>query len=179
MEIASRNEVTLAEILAAREARALRQRDLLAAYPSAPLVCLYVNTPGPVKRTVGSDRVFHAGLTSLLDAFKAQDIALLFSETRRPATGCEAYLVADAAAETLKRVACALETRLPYGRLLDIDVHTQNGTQLSRTALGFPERGCMVCGAVGGGCASRRLHPLLELLAAFDRLAETAPEVRP
>lgn len=179
METTSQGAVTLAMILAAREARVLRQKTLLNTYPGALLVCLLVNMPGPIKRTAGSDRVFAAGLVAFTDACNARDIALLYSETQRLSTGCEAYLVFDADAETLKRIAFSLEEGLPYGRLLDIDVHTQNGAQLSRTALGLPERGCMVCGKAGGGCASRRLHPLPALLEVFDRLSQTAPEEMP
>lgn len=178
MESDRSGEVTLQTVLAGREARAAMQHSLLAAYPGAPLLCLLVNMPGPIKRTAVSDRVFNAGLAALTDALSEWHISLLYRQTRRPDTGCEAYLVPDADAEAVKRIACSLEARLPYGRLLDIDVHAPDGKQLSRTALDLPERGCMVCGAVGAGCASRRLHPLPELLAAFNRLAETAPEVQ-
>ena len=168
--------VTLDEVLAAREARAAHQRALLARHPFAALVCLTVNVPGPVKRTPEARRVFAAGISALLDALARAGLSAERIERRCPDTGCEAYVVVDAGAETLKRLACALEESLPYGRLLDLDVHTKKG-QIPRTQVGYAARGCMVCGRGGAYCASRRAHPLAEILAAFARLARLAPEV--
>lgn len=168
-------EVTLAEILARRELRVAKQRALLTRFPDSPLLCVTVNRPGPVKRTPSGDRVFFAGLAALRDALDAAGIAVLHVETICPDAGCEGYVVPDADAETAKRIACDLEAALPYGRLLDIDVHAQGGGQLSRTDLALPARGCMVCGRPGRICASRRLHPLPALYEAFDRLAQTVP----
>lgn len=179
MRMPAHGEIALEALLAARDSRAEKQRALLAQFSGRPLACLLVNMPGPVKRTAESDRVFAAGVSAFTEALRAGGISLLFAETRAPETGCEAYLVPDADAEAVKRVACALEAALPYGRLLDIDVHAPDGAQLSRVALGYPPRGCMVCGAAGAGCASRRLHAVPELVAAFNRIAATAPEERP
>lgn len=167
--------VTLQQILDRRESRAQRQRALLTAYPGATLLCLLVNLPGPVKRTNAGDRVFAAGHAALCNTLKNAGITPLYTETLRSDTGCEAMFVVEANAEACKRLTCALESELPYGRLLDIDVHAPDGTQLSRTMLSLPERGCMVCGKAGAYCASRRAHPLPELLVAFDALAQTAP----
>ncbi len=168
--------VTLDEVLAAREARAAHQRALLKRHPSAALICLTVNVPGPTKRTPDARRVFAAGVRALLDALARAGLSPERIERRYPDTGCEAYVVVDAGAETLKRVACALEEGLPYGRLLDMDVHTKEG-QISRAQVGRAARGCMVCGRGGAYCASRRAHPLSEILAAFEKLARLAPEV--
>ena len=52
------------------------------------------------------------------------------------------------------------------GRLFDMDVIALDGLKLARQE----ERRCLVCGAVGRGCASRRLHSLEELNAAVTRL---------
>ncbi len=172
-------EVTLAQILAQRDWRAGRQRALLSAYAGRPVVCLLVNMPGPVKRTAESERVFDAGLKRFTEALFAAGIPLLYEKTERRETGCEAYLVPDGGAETVKRIAVALEDALPYGRLLDIDVHAPDGAQVSRTQLGRPPRGCMVCGAEGAYCASRRVHAAPELIAAFNRLAAAAEEEQP
>lgn len=167
--------VTLEAVLAAREARAARQRALLKEYPGATLVSYTLNVPGPVKRLSTGDRAFAAGLGALKRALARAQIGVRFAQRRMLDTGCEAFLVLDAPAARLKDVACALEETLPYGRLLDIDVISAAGP-VSRSALGRTPRGCMVCGREGADCASRRLHPLPEVLAAFDRLAALAPE---
>jgi len=166
--------VSLETVLAARDARTARTRHLLAAFPGRSLVCLTVNTPGPVKRTPPADRVFETGYSALRSALAAKGITVSHIEIRRGAAGCEAYLLAAAEPEALKRLTCALENSLPYGRLLDADVPGKDGAPLSRTALGLPERGCLVCGRPGPTCASRRLHPLTKVTAAFERLAALA-----
>lgn len=172
----SAREVSLAEVLAAREQRAERQRALLARHPGAALICVLVNTPGPCKRLAQSDRVFICGVQAVRRTLADAGIRELYFAQESPATGCEAYLVAEAAPERVKRLLCALEETLPYGRLLDCDVMDETGKPLSRTALAFPARGCMVCGRPGAFCASRRLHALDDILAAFLSLAALAPE---
>lgn len=168
-------QVTLEEILAARDARAAFQQTLLKTYPDKTLICLMVNIPGPVKRTPLSQRVFRGGVQALRDALAQSDMPVLFFEQRNEHTGFEAYFVVDTHGLALKRLTCELEEALPYGRLLDADVHTKDG-QISRTQVGYAPRSCMVCGQAGGGCASRRFHSLTELNDAFNRLAELSPQ---
>lgn len=162
--------VSLRELLASRERRAAKQKGLLAANPGCALVCLTVNTPGPVKRLPAADRVFAAGSGALERALAAYGVRQ--RDCVDAPTGQEGYWVVDAAAEAIKRLCCGLEASLSYGRLLDIDVLEQDGMPLSRTALGLPARGCLVCGRPGADCASRRLHPPDELIAAFEAMAE-------
>ena len=171
--------IALSDLLEARERRAARQRRLSAAYPGCALISLTVNMPGPVKRTPEADRVFEAGTAALLSALHKAGLSPAHIETVRPATGCELRLLVPGSPETVKRLACRVEDALPYGRLLDADVLDGEGRPLSRSGLSLPERGCIVCGRPGAYCASRRLHPLPEILAAFTRIAESLPEETP
>ncbi len=166
--------VTLADVLAARDARAARQKALLSAHPGCALVCFTVNTPGPVKKNTASDRVHEAGRDRILTALSGARMLPVHAEYLALRTGDEAYFLVPAEAAAVKALACALEDTLPYGRLLDIDVLNAAGEHLSRTALGYPARGCMVCGEAGAGCARSRKHTLAELDAAFLRLADAA-----
>lgn len=43
-------EVSLAEMLEARERRVFRQQELMRAYPGMTLVCFTMNIAGPVKK---------------------------------------------------------------------------------------------------------------------------------
>lgn len=172
-------KITLTELLDARERRAARQKTLLVAYPGHTLISLTVNTPGPVKRPPEADRLFEAGRRELLAALSNAGLVPVHRETVRPSTGCELRLLVPAEPMALKRLTCELETRLPYGRLLDADVLDAAGRPLSRGALNLPERGCIVCGREGAYCASRRLHPLEEIFAAFTRIAGTLSEETP
>ncbi|MDO4572556.1 MAG: citrate lyase holo-[acyl-carrier protein] synthase [Clostridia bacterium] len=169
--------VALEQVLLARERRAAARRRLLDVYPGAAVVCLGVNMPGPVKRTPAAERVFYAGLRALRAALPA---ALVCAEERVDApTGLEARFAVAEDVMTLKKLACALEEGLAFGRLLDIDVAGRDGLPVPRAAAGLRPRACLVCGREGAYCASRRLHPLDELIAAFNALAAHAPEEGP
>ena len=162
-------EVTLAEMLDAREARAAAQAALQARFPNASLISFTLNIPGPVKVTPAVVRAFHDGCRRI-DAVLI-DLPVVFREARRPHTGCEALWAVEAPALSLKEACAALEDKNALGRLFDIDVLAPNGRKIDRAEVGKPERGCMVCGAPGRGCASRRLHSVPELqAAAFGRI---------
>ena len=85
-------------------------------------------------------------------------------------TGCEAYVAVDGDALAVKRICVSLEDELPLGRLFDMDVLDANGEKLDRSAVGGGERNCIVCGASGRGCASRRLHSIDALQNATRRI---------
>ena len=59
-------EVSLHDILNAREARVRRQQSLLTEY-RAPLLCFTMNIAGPVKTTPLIERGFRVGLETLDD----------------------------------------------------------------------------------------------------------------
>ena len=153
--------VTLEEILRARDTRAASQRRLLNAY-HLPLVSFTMNIAGPVKRTPLIELPFDAGLKEL-QAVLGQPIA---AEVIRPHTGCEALLVYDRPAAELKAACLKLETAAPVGRLYDLDVLDVDGTKLSRPQ----QRTCLVCGAPVTACSRSRAHGLEAVTARTDEL---------
>lgn len=170
------NSPGLDAILAARDARAQRQQELLAAWPDAALLCLTVVFPGPVKRDERSVRVGEAGVTAIREAFAT---AVLSEEIRDLETGYEAFFVVDATPEEAKGRACAIEDTHPWGRLMDIDVlepcHPElvEGSvthPLSRSTIGLPERRCLLCDRPARECMRARTHTLAELQARIDSL---------
>ena len=88
--------VTLEDILRARDTRANAQRRLLQAH-RLPLVSFTMNIAGPVKSSPLIELAFDAGLAALYDAL-GQPVT---AEVIRPATGCEALLVYDRPAAEL------------------------------------------------------------------------------
>ncbi|MBE6944273.1 MAG: triphosphoribosyl-dephospho-CoA synthase CitG [Ruminococcaceae bacterium] len=149
-------EVSLRDILNAREARVRRQQALLTEY-RAPLLCFTMNIAGPVKTTPLIQRGFRTGL-ALLDSHLPQE-KILFREVRTLPTGWEAYYVVSAPALALKSVCTDMEEKHPLGRLFDMDVINTDGTKLEREK----QRGCIVCGATGRGCAASRAHSVEQL----------------
>ncbi|MCX7781796.1 MAG: citrate lyase holo-[acyl-carrier protein] synthase, partial [Negativicutes bacterium] len=72
--------------------------------------------------------------------------------------GPAAVVVFQGDAAHMKCLAVALETEEVYGRLLDIDVFTADGRQISRHSLGLPERGCFVCPENAVDCMRAKRH---------------------
>ncbi|MGX8692231.1 MAG: citrate lyase holo-[acyl-carrier protein] synthase [Clostridia bacterium] len=158
-------EVTLQEVLDARDRRAETQRRLLEQY-ARPLLSFTMNIPGPVKDSPLIRRGFDEGLRLLKAALSEEGIACLSRQLTRAVTGSELLCAVDAPAGAVKEICTRIEEGSPMGRLFDMDVIGRDGQKLARKE----ERRCLVCGAAGRGCASRRLHSLEELNAAVTKL---------
>ena len=150
-------EVTLSEILAAREARAQRQRALLEAH-GLPVVSFCMNIAGPVKNGPAIRRAFQEGMLRLNEALRGARMAVECSEQADGPTGCEALLAVRGDAWAIKRLCVDLEDEDALGRLFDLDVLMPGGEKLDRERLNLPPRPCLICGRAGKGCASRRVH---------------------
>lgn len=154
--------VTLEDMLAAREARAARIAQAVTATP-LPIVSFSMNIPGPVKDSPLIRRGFREGCRRLERAAAADGLSVYSLYRSEGLTGCEALYSVDGDSTAVKKLCVAIEDHDDLSRLFDMDVITGTGSAISRTSLGFPERGCMVCGAPGRGCASRRIHSAEEL----------------
>lgn len=161
-------EITLTEMLEAREKRALVQNKFIEKY-GCPIICFTMNIPGPIKNSPLIERAFCEGLAAL--GHRLPKSALLHYETESLPTGCTAFYAVDMDVIELKRICTAIEDSCELGRLFDMDVIDKNGNKLERNAVNGKDRGCIVCGAPGRGCASRRIHNAQELQdAAFGMI---------
>ena len=158
--------VTLQEILDAREARAIRQKELLAEY-NKPIVSFTMNIPGPIKLDRDVVIGFFVGCRLLRDALAGK---LLYTEEHRKETGCEAFFVVDLPARQLKELTVDLEGSDSVGRLFDMDVLDIDGCAISREDLGYPRRGCLICTEDAAVCARSRTHSVQELRDRTDFL---------
>ena len=156
-------EVSLFDILNAREARVRQQQQLLAAH-RAPLLCFTMNIAGPVKTTPLIRRGFEEGLKQLDKQLPQENV--LFREVQVLPTGCEAFFAVDLPARELKMLCTAIEEQHPLGRLFDMDVIDTDGRKLERQA----QRGCIVCGKPGRSCAASRAHSAEQLQAVTTQL---------
>lgn len=162
-------EVTLSQMLAAREHRAAVQEELLKAY-GLPLICFTMNIPGPEKDSPLIRRGFQEGCQMLETTLKQAGIKTVYAHKTMEPTGCEGYYAVCGQGEQVKRLCVRVEDSLALGRLFDMDVHMPDGRQLRRESVGGRERGCMVCGDSGRGCASRRIHTVPQLQEASRRI---------
>ena len=158
-------EITLQEVLDAREARAERQRRLLAQW-GQPLLSCTLNIAGPVKRSALGDFLFRETLQALEGALGDR---LLHRETLAAETGPEALLVCALPAEAVKALGESLEDSGPAGRLLDLDVIGPEGEKRSRRS----PRPCLVCGGPAGPCARSRAHGLTAVQRETERRLRT------
>ena len=156
-------EITLTEILMAREERVSTQNALLSEY-RCPVISFTMNMAGPVKVTAASHRAFLWGCDQLRQSFAQNHFSVLAEKSRALPTGDEAYFAIDAPAGTVKALCVELEESNAIGRLFDMDVIDTDGSKLERGA----ERSCIVCGKPGRDCASRRLHTVAELRQRTD-----------
>ena len=161
--------VDLVHVLEARERRVLRQQALLKQY-GLPLVSFSMNIAGPVKNSPLIRRGFRLGRRTLLEQLRLSGVRVVHEEESDADTGCEALMVTDAKAETVKRIASAIEDSAPLGRLYDMDVIGTDGGKLGR-----PEpRRCLLCGRPAQVCARSRAHPVEELQSATRSLLTEA-----
>lgn len=155
------NRVTLEDMLQARDRRQMRQRELAGKWPGSSLVIFTVVAPGEEKSNRNTRVVAGAGARVLAGEFAAD--ACLWEELDLP-TGYELWIVSPVAPLEAKRRVCAIENSHPLGRLMDIDVIGEDLRPISRTAVGFPERTCLVCGENARICMRAARHSYQDIL---------------
>lgn len=160
-------EVTLDQMLAAREERAIRQFSLNKQW-GLPVISFSMNIPGPVKDSPLIRRGFQEGCAAL--DHRLPKAAVKHRKILEAATGCEAVYVLDMACVKIKTITTAIEDTHGLGRLFDMDVIGPDLNKLDREEVGGKSRDCIVCGAPGRGCASRRVHGVEELQQAARQI---------
>ena len=155
-------EVTLTEMLDAREHRAMRQQELLAAY-SRVLVSFTMNIAGPIKKNENIAYGYRVGKMRLDESFLIEGISVVHFEEILSHTGDEAIYVVEGSPEVIKRITVEIEDRDAIGRLFDMDVIRINGKKVEREELGLPGRHCLICERPAKECARSRTHSVDEL----------------
>ena len=161
--------VGLDELLAAREWRAARQAALIRHY-KVPVVSLTIVMPGPVKDNDWSRRALGEASLSFDALCRRSKWPLMSHQQRWQRSGPEALYAVAAEKATLKASTVELEDRHPIGRLWDFDVIDPRSSALSREALGFAPRRCLVCDRPARECGRSRRHPLDLLLSTIGNM---------
>lgn len=176
-------EVSLLQMLDAREQRAHRQNKLLARYQK-PLLCFTLNIAGPIKNSPLIRQGFCIGMEEINLQLCRNKLSVIYQETIDEVTGNEAFFVLDGEGLAVKQLTCELEDADDLGRLYDLDVllppdkeHPQ-GRKLDRQDLGHPGRRCIICGAPAKECSSRRIHPVSQLQQKTNTILEHAVKTR-
>ena len=166
--------VTLEDLLASRDARCLRETELLRQFPSRTLVCLTVMMPGAEKRNGMSLRVAAAGVEAVRSRLQPS-----FEELRDLETGYEAFFTVDAPVPEVKRRCCRIEDAHPLGRLMDLDVFEAAPAPrpVSREAVGLSPRRCLLCENEARYCMRNHTHTTAQLLDRIREMTEAYAKV--
>ena len=177
-------QVTLMELLDAREARVMHQKELLDRFCSGSgddgspvLVSVTLNIPGPVKDKV----IYRDAMEKALDmaAGKIGENTILHEEVRYLKTGSEGYLVIDGGildGAAVKKMTMELEDGSDFGRLLDMDVMTK-ARSFTRGDFGAAGRKCLLCGEDAKACGRSRRHKIPELVKKIEKILEKSPQI--
>ncbi|MBR1872709.1 MAG: citrate lyase holo-[Bacteroidales bacterium] len=160
--------VSLQQILAARDERCRRQKELLAAHPGLTLVCGTVVMPGETKRNELSLAIARQESEALATTFFDSTLQEFDLET-----GYEIYLLTEDEPLSVKKTVCLIEENHPLGRLFDIDVIGPGGRPVDRSAVGCEPRKCLICGAPAKECSRSHAHSTEELLKAIETIVNS------
>lgn len=139
------------------------------------LLSFSLNLAGPHKRSPLADFFFTAALTLLTGELNRRFGKLEEPQIRAGRAGAWALLEVPTDAQSCKAFCLELEDGLPAGILWDLDVYDlENGQKLSRKALGWEERPCLICGRKVSFCARSRAHSWQELERESRRLMKEA-----
>ena len=164
-------DVTVQDMLAARDARVQRQLAMQARWQGT-VVSLTMNIAGPVKVTPWIARGFDAAVALVEAQLDRHGVAVRETSTIKAHTGHEALWAVDADAGVAKRLLCAVEDADRFGRLLDIDVISADGVKVARDEIGKPPRRCLLCGGEAMACARSRTHTVEALQAETQRILQ-------
>ncbi|SPC40107.1 Apo-citrate lyase phosphoribosyl-dephospho-CoA transferase [Latilactobacillus fuchuensis] len=166
-------EITLVEMLSAREQRVMTQQTLLKRHPEMTLVTATLRIPGPIKTSVS--------LQALMTQLKGQlqtnyQVELVEQRTNLTAiTGPELYFVLAKDAQLVKQEMISLEAQPGFYQLCDLDVLIDEAgelRQVNRERLQLARRQCLVCGQDAKVCSRSRQHGLSEVQTVIDGIIE-------
>ena len=164
-------EVTLEEVLAARDARVARRAALLQAH-GVPVLQVTLVLPGPVKDFPEARRLMAEANRALAKGLHGRGWRILADDSQDLPTGPERLLAVEAPAMDLKAFAVSLEDGHPLGRLWDLDVVDPRVGSVGRSAFGLPPRTCLLCGENAKSCARSRRHAISDLMARLKELVQ-------
>lgn len=166
-------DVTVQDMMEARERRCARQQALLKEYGQT-LLCFTMNIPGPEKDSPLIRAGMQLGQRLLRQGFLRLNAKPVHTEFEDAFTGCAAYYVLPLSPMDVKRMTADIEEASPMGRLFDLDVLRPNGEKVERQELGLPGRKCLLCGQDARVCARSRSHTVEQLRQETDRILRQA-----
>lgn len=164
-------EITIEELLNARELRTIKQKELINTYKT-PLVSFMVNYPSKYKDTPLTRKLHNEGKKILLQELESKNIPIIHNETFYKVTGTETFINVDIEHMELKKMLVIIENNHPLGRLFDYDVIDKEYNIISRTSLNQMGRKCLICDENASVCARSQKHDYQELINTINSIAK-------
>lgn len=159
------SDKSASSFLDARDARQDALAQTLSAGHSATLF-LSLNIPGAEKSPPGSEAIF----LWALGEFRTRFSGLAVTVHTRDALGPYAIIGLDSKPVAVKMCCIELEASHPAARLIDLDVYSASGMQISRSALDLPRRACLLCDQPAVECMRGKRHSFNEVIAKAHEL---------
>lgn len=163
IDILGNEQVTLIDMLDARENRVIEQQKILAEYKMS-LISFTLNIPGSVKSFPLAQKSFAEGKSLILSQLKNHNINVTYEKDNCGKTGYEAFFAVENDSYYIKKLMVSIEDGCNLGRIFDIDVLRQNGEKISRNDINFDPRSCLLCSETAHVCARSKKHQVEELI---------------
>lgn len=154
---------SLTDVMNSRDMRNQLQNELIQRYPTATVLAIKLNIPGPIKNNQYLIDLFRQGYREFRKQLSDNAVQVITEIDWTRDTGRESILVVDSGALALKQIAIEFEDNTNFGRLFDIDVLSLSVGHLSRADLNLPVRCCLICSRQAKECARSRQHSIEEL----------------
>lgn len=171
------HEVTVPEMLMARDHRVEMQRELISSIGN-PVVCFMLNIPGPRKVSEDFKWAFDEGIKRIKG--KLDDYGLMINKdaVEENVTGYVFYASVKGDAVDIKKAMCEIEEADRMGRIFDIDVLRTDGSKVSREEFGMGPRKCLMCELEAHLCARNRTHTIGEMVEEIHGIIRVVREQR-
>ncbi len=163
------HEVTVPEMMDARDHRVEMQRKLIAEFQH-PVVCFMLNVPGPHKVGEDFEKAFRYGVKNINEALEKHGMKKDAEKEEAFVTGYIYYVSVDADAVDIKKAMCEIEEKDRIGRIFDIDVLRTDGSKVSREEFGMGPRKCLMCELEAHICARNRTHTVKSMVEEIHRI---------
>ncbi|MFV0353095.1 MAG: triphosphoribosyl-dephospho-CoA synthase CitG [Oscillospiraceae bacterium] len=166
------SEISLQQMLDAREQRAKHQTTLLQGASGGCMVSFTLNIAGPQKHPPFAHSTFVAGVQRLDEVLQHHNILVVKKDVFYKDTGDEAYYLLNADVQRIKSLTCQIEEHHPLGRLFDMDVLYPDGTKAVRQTAGLSTRQCLLCQNPAKVCARSRTHTVEQLTQKTQQIMQ-------
>lgn len=148
------------DILNAREERVILQESLSKKY-KLPFIVLRTNYPGLDKNNSVANDIAAIINEECLKIFRKK---IKFTEIIDSWEGIVYILFIEEEAIEIKKIVVDLEEKHPLGRLVDIDVYSEDSRGISRSQLNLPKRKCFLCNNDAHICVRSSAHSLQDII---------------